>query len=870
MAAMVTVVAPVAPAAVEAQVPVRIRTVQLPAPTDDLSFATRGWSVTEARDTTPFAVVGLELPGEIEVEIRTAMGDGDWSDWAEMPHQEDEGPDPGSAEARGAKPGHRTHPVYTGPADRLQLRTTTPVSDSLQVYLIDPFGLDRSALDRTADRLGAAWRGTTESATLSQADMPYIVPRSEWGADEALVRHPPVYAAEVDRAFVHHTAGPNGYTREEAPGIVRAIMAYHVEANGWSDIGYNFLVDRFGTIYEGRAGGMDAAVVGAHAGGFNTFATGVALMGTYTTATPEPVMIDALAEVLAWKADIHHFHPQQVDQATSGGSTRYVEDTVVTLDNISGHRDVSLTTCPGDGSYALLPEIRDRVRELAGELIVNHADGLRATQLIRGRPDESAVTITAELDPVGPWTIEAVDPDGALIGTASGDGTQAEMTIDLTTGTWDLGEYRWVVASPGRTPAEGSFAVELPTIDHLTASPAPAEADTSGRLVPPVTFTAELWDDAEWELLISDPDGALVFGERGRGATLEAEWTDGVTTEGRYRVTVAAENAEPVRLDIDVTYDLSGRLAAAEDPIAGAVAISQATFEPGGATRAVLARHDVFADALAGGPLAGTEGPLLLTPGERLDQRVAAELDRVLAPDAEIYVLGGPAALSHDVTDVLADTHDRVVRLSGAGRVATAAAVAEVVVGRSGTGTAMIARAGPDDAAPWADALSGGAFGAYAGVPVLLTDTAVLSADTDRALTDLGITDTVVLGGTAAVGQVTTAALPDPVRVAGDERTGTAVAIAERLWTTGDRSADPIQEVLLANGYDDDAWGYALASAPASASMRAPLLITGAHTLSPPTAAHLEESPALVEVTVVGPETLVDAQVESTAAGLLR
>ena len=105
-------------------------------------------------------------------------------------------------------------------------------------------------------------------------------------------------------AYVHHTAGTNGYTRLQAPAIVRAIELYHVKGNGWNDIGYNALVDRFGTVYEGRAGGVDRNVVGAHAKGFNTGSFGIAVMGDFRTADPPAAAVDALVKTLAWRLDL--------------------------------------------------------------------------------------------------------------------------------------------------------------------------------------------------------------------------------------------------------------------------------------------------------------------------------------------------------------------------------------------------------------------------------------------------------------------------------------------------------------------------------------------------------------------------------------
>lgn len=866
--AAAVVIAPVSPTPAQAMIGVKMQTIDVPAVVDGQSYSATGWSVATPIRTDPFALVGVELPDEREVQIRTAAGDGGWSEWTELPHQHDEGPDPGSREGQEADPGHRTHPVYTGAADRLQVRSAAPDAIGLKAYLIDPFGLDRSWAQKAAAGFTAAWRGTPRSVAGSVTDMPQIVTREQWAADESIVREGPYYAPDVDRGFVHHTVGPNDYTLKEAPGIVRAVMEYHVNANGWADIGYNFLVDRFGTIYEGRAGGMDRAVIGAQAGGFNTGSTGVALMGTYTDTTPEPVMVEALTQVLAWKADVHHFDPTQTGQATSAGSTRYGEGEVVTLNNISGHRDVSATTCPGDGTYALLPEIRVKTRALAGDLIVNHADDLDATPVIDGMPLADGVTITAELDPPGTWTIVLVDPEGAVVQQASGKGEAAAMTVDFSADTWSLGDYQWTVESPGRRSAVGGFAFKLPTIDHLSALVAAVEADDSGTLVAPVRITAELWDSAHWEVLVTDPQGTLVFGEQGSGANLDVEWAEGATQDGVYTVDVTAEPAEPARTTLQVGVDRIERLGGSEDPVGGAVLVSEATFEPRTAAHAVIARHDVFADALAGGPLAGAGGPLLLTAGDELDDRVAVELDRVLADQAVVYVLGGSKAISDELFDQLEQGDFKVVRVSGGGRVATAAAVAGLVVERSGATTAMIARAGPDDQAPWADALSGGAYGAYAGVPVLLSESDRLSAETAAALETLDITDTVVLGGTAAISQTAMNALPDPVRLAGDERTGTAVAVAERLWPSA-VGAGQIDAVLLGNGYGDTAWGYALASAPVSAMRQAPLLITSPDTLSPSTAAYLDDADQPIDLTVVGPESLVSPEVGSAAGKLL-
>ena len=195
---------------------------------------------------------------------------------------------------------------------------------------------------------------------------PPIVPRATWGADERIRRGPPSYASDVRFAIVHHTAGENGYSRSEAAAIVKGIQLFHVQGNGWNDIGYNFLVDRFGTIYEGRFGGVDRNVIGAHAMGFNTGSVGIALLGTYEDAAPSAAAQDAIARLVAWRLDLAHVDPTAFLTFISGGSDRYASGIPVLLNGVSGHRDTGFTACPGDVLYGRLGTIAASARALGG------------------------------------------------------------------------------------------------------------------------------------------------------------------------------------------------------------------------------------------------------------------------------------------------------------------------------------------------------------------------------------------------------------------------------------------------------------------------------------------------------------------------
>lgn len=189
------------------------------------------------------------------------------------------------------------------------------------------------------------------------AGRPAIVTRSRWGADESWREPGFAYTDVVKTVFVHHTAGSNGYTCAQAPSVIRSIYRYHTQSQGWRDIGYNFLVDKCGTVYEGRAGGVDRPVMGAHTYGFNHNSMGVAVLGSYGSTAPSAEVNAALARLSAWKLGLDGRSPTGTWRRVSTGG-KYARGTVVTLHNISGHRDGYNTACPGDRLYRQLPAIR--------------------------------------------------------------------------------------------------------------------------------------------------------------------------------------------------------------------------------------------------------------------------------------------------------------------------------------------------------------------------------------------------------------------------------------------------------------------------------------------------------------------------------
>ncbi|PZH08221.1 hypothetical protein C1I97_16460 [Streptomyces sp. NTH33] len=248
-----------------------------------------------------------------------------------------------------AQPTTSTEP--TGPADSDS--SSAPADDTRP----EPADPAPETTDATSEPSAPS---ATETATPTEPTAPAIVDRAAWGADESLVEDPPEYLDKVKAVFVHHTAGTNDYSCVDSPDIIRAILVYHVESNGWNDIGYNFFVDKCGTVFEGRAGGVDKRVRGAHTYGFNGDSAGISLLGDYENGgTPTAAAKQAIADLAAWKLGLDGVSPQaRVTLTAAGDNDLYKAGQKVIFHTISGHRDGFATLCPGKTLYSALPGIR--------------------------------------------------------------------------------------------------------------------------------------------------------------------------------------------------------------------------------------------------------------------------------------------------------------------------------------------------------------------------------------------------------------------------------------------------------------------------------------------------------------------------------
>ncbi|MEU5284225.1 N-acetylmuramoyl-L-alanine amidase [Streptomyces sp. CA-278952] len=211
-----------------------------------------------------------------------------------------------------------------------------------------------------------------EAAIVAAGAKPYIGPRPKivtrkgWGADEKLRERNFAYTKSVKAAFVHHSASGNNYTCKQAPSVLRSIYRYHVKSSGWRDFGYNFAVDKCGNIYEGRAGGVSKAVLGAHTLGFNTNTMGVAVLGTYSSTNPPAAAVTAVAKLTAWKLGLFGANPKGKVTLVSGGSGKYAKGKKVKMNVISGHRNAFATECPGARLYKKLGKARTSSAKLQG------------------------------------------------------------------------------------------------------------------------------------------------------------------------------------------------------------------------------------------------------------------------------------------------------------------------------------------------------------------------------------------------------------------------------------------------------------------------------------------------------------------------
>jgi len=423
----------------------------------EVQVVARDVPLAAARGSVPraapleFTMVGTHWQGGGEVWFRTATESGAWSAWRLARPEEDDLPDATSDEGKASRGWNVGNPWWTGSSTSIQYRVSGPVT-RLRTFFI-------SSEPEPAD--------ATVSAPATQAalrpDQPPITRRPGWGADESIVRGQPSFADSLELSVVHHTAGTNSYSASQSAAIVRGIQRYHVLSNGWNDIGYNYLVDKYGRIFEGRGGGLIQNVIGAHAQGFNTGSVGVAVLGTYGSGRISTAARNALQRLLAWRLDAGHVDPVSLVDFTSYGNDRFPAGRKVRLRAVSGHRDTGYTSCPGTALYGQLGSIASNVSRIGlPKLYDPEVEGGL------GGP----VRFTARLSSARAWLVQVMNAGGAVVAQGTGSGSAVDWTWDAS--AVPIASYTYAISAGADTrPATGPVPGPPPlAVTGLTVKPA--------------------------------------------------------------------------------------------------------------------------------------------------------------------------------------------------------------------------------------------------------------------------------------------------------------------------------------------------------------------------------------------------------------
>lgn len=408
----------------------------------------------------------------IHANVSVSEDGASFSDPERLGSNPDETPDRGSPEFDASQEG--TPLLWTGGAKCVRFSLEIPAGTTIsgvRAVFINSSGT--AAGPGVAPVLSTGGEPTPDSAAAATAD-PTIVPRSDWGAPKKPTCGP-YYADSVKMAFVHHTDGQNRYPASSSDDILRGILYYHVHARHWCDIAYNFLIDRFGTIFEGRAGGIDLPVISAATQGVNDGSASVALMGNYQRGRPTKPELVALRALLAWRLDVAHVPPDEMTTMTSlGGDNTWLhkgED--VRLRIISGHRNTGYTDCPGIHLYRLLPGIRTSVARMGLPKIFY--PGARPAA-----PGTLPWRIFARGSTALDWTVTIADPSDTVVRTLTLTGAERIRTA------WDGKDDAGVEVPPGTytgtIAASNGAGIARPATVFLKikAPPSPSPSPTSG------------------------------------------------------------------------------------------------------------------------------------------------------------------------------------------------------------------------------------------------------------------------------------------------------------------------------------------------------------------------------------------------------
>jgi hypothetical protein len=387
-----------------------------------------------------------------------------------------------------------------------------------------------------SDSVSPSPSSTVPAPRPSTVVKPPIITQAEWGASTDY-DGTPSYGTEIKAAVIHHTGvdSDNTLSCADSRARMRTIQQEHF-SRGYFDIGYNFVVDRCGQIFEGRSGGMDLPVVGAHDIGFNTNTVGISYIGNYMSAKPSRAALDSIARIVAWKFGMYGIDPTGKVTLTSGSpkgqdGNLIDQGTAITLPRVFGHRDTNATACPGDNLYKKL----SLIAALAKTPGISHAlptsdfnrDGL--PDLVAGTPKANSVTVVpgGKNGPVPSKKISLTQNSPGVPGSSeSGDDFGAATAWGDVNGD---GYADLAIGAPGEDDTSGHADRGQVTVMYGPALNTGFSYTTSGT----VTATGAKLGST---VAVGDFDGdgkADVFSAgTGKGGNWNARLTGGATTSG--------------------------------------------------------------------------------------------------------------------------------------------------------------------------------------------------------------------------------------------------------------------------------------------------------------------------------------------------
>ena len=555
-----------------------------PQPTiSSLTVGKRPTTLLPAQSVKPFTLVGLTWIGavsigtEFKVRVRES---GVWSDYFKLEYGEYQGVGKDGRESIATRVG--SDPLLTGIADGVEvvmLNTSGIAPYKMKVTMInstvtkqDEVLADNVSKGNTFAKSSATKSAVTQNAffetknfqsqqigvvtadTLIQNQSfegsvvspqgalvlrPRIVSRAEWGADETWRDPVPKMGTTLLAGIVHHTASTNSYTPEEAPAQMRNLYAYFTKSLNYADMGYNFLVDKYGTIYEGRSGctygdtTCDSAtmpVQGAHTAGLNENTFGVSAIGNYDVLAPEnpAVMVESISSLMAWKLAPYGLDPNAnayILSTDTSGSSKYSAGETAITQVISGHRDVGKTVCPGRYLYPYLTDIRARVTAL----LVPEIRNLNVTPTLLNAAAITPVSVSAIIPAEATWSVEVKNADSETIVRAASGTQTSSGPMEYS---WNVKDTSGAVVPIGRYEITLNASVggaALPPASNVVAIASVPQAVSNVAF----TRTSSTSTKVSWvsDLKISYPVRVNVYRTSDNSGATWSDWTSTVSSQ---------------------------------------------------------------------------------------------------------------------------------------------------------------------------------------------------------------------------------------------------------------------------------------------------------------------------------------------------